>query len=144
MIVPAFVDANILIYAASSDPSEKAKKAKAVELIGRTEFGISAQVLAEFYSVVTRKIRVPMPAAVALRWVELLEQQPCVSVDSALLKRGAAISERYQISYWDGQISYWDGAILAAAEYLGAETVYSENMSHGQSYGSVRVINPFA
>ena len=137
MIVPAFVDSNILIYAASSDPSEKAKKAKAVELIGRTEFGISAQVLTEFYSVVTRKIRVPMPAAVALRWVELLEQQPCVSVDSALVKRGAAISERYQISYWDG-------AILAAAEYLGAETVYSEDMSHGQSYGSVKVINPFA
>ena len=137
MIVPAFVDSNILIYAASSDPSEKAKKAKAVELIGRTEFGISAQVLAEFYSVVTRKIRVPMPAAVALRWVELLEQQPCVSVDSALVKRGAAISERYQISCWDG-------AILAAAEYLGAETVYSEDMSHGQIYGSVKVINPFA
>ena len=136
MIVPAFVDSNILIYAASSDPSEKAKKAKAVELIGRTEFGISAQVLTEFYSVVTRKIRVPMPAAVALRWVELLEQQPCVSVDSALVKRGAAISERYQISYWDG-------AILAAAEYLGAETVYSEDMSHGQSYGSVKVVNPF-
>ena len=136
MIVPAFVDSNILIYAASSDPSEKAKKAKAVELIGRTEFGISAQVLAEFYSVVTRKIRVPMPAAVALRWVELLEQQPCVSVDSALVKRGAAISERYQISYWDG-------AILAAAEYLGAETVYSEDMSHGQTYGSVKVVNPF-
>lgn len=41
------------------------------------------------------------------------------------------------------QISYWDGAIIAAAEALGAPIVYSEDMSNGQSYGSVKVVNPF-
>lgn len=41
-------------------------------------------------------------------------------------------------------ISYWDAAILAAAEALGADTVYSEDLSHGQRYGRVRVVNPFA
>ena len=35
-------------------------------------------------------------------------------------------------------------AILAAAEALGTDTVYSEDFSHGQRYGRVRVINPFA
>jgi predicted nucleic acid-binding protein len=40
-------------------------------------------------------------------------------------------------------ISYSDAAILAAAEALGTDTVYSEDLSHGQQYGSVRVVNPF-
>jgi predicted nucleic acid-binding protein len=41
------------------------------------------------------------------------------------------------------QLSYWDAAIIAAAEALGARDLYSEDMNHGQIYGSVRVINPF-
>jgi predicted nucleic acid-binding protein len=44
---------------------------------------------------------------------------------------------------WRYRISYWDGAILAAAERLGAEIVYTEDLSHGQTYGPVRVVNPF-
>jgi predicted nucleic acid-binding protein len=136
MTVQAFVDSNILVYAASRDLSEKAKKAKALELIASTEFGISAQVLAEFYSVSTRKVAVPLAAAAAMEWIELLEQQPCVAIDAGLVKRGAALSARYQISYWDG-------AIIAAAEALGAPVVYSEDMGNGQSYGAVRVVNPF-
>lgn len=46
------------------------------------------------------------------------------------------ISQRYRIHYWGG-------AILAAAERLEAEIVYTEDLNHGHSYGSVRVINPF-
>ena len=41
-------------------------------------------------------------------------------------------------------ISYWDAAILAAAEALGTDTVYSEDLSEGQRYGRVRVVNPFS
>jgi predicted nucleic acid-binding protein len=41
------------------------------------------------------------------------------------------------------QISYWDSAIIAAAAELGCETVYSEDLNHGQLYAGVRVINPF-
>ena len=41
------------------------------------------------------------------------------------------------------QLSYWDGAIIAAAERLGARVLYSEDLNHGQTYGSVRVENPF-
>mgnify|MGYP002083440733 FL=1 len=78
----------------------------------------------------------PLSAAAAMEWIELLEQQPCVAIDSTLVKRGAAISARYQIAYYEG-------AIIAAAEALGAATVYSEDMGHGQSYGAVKVINPF-
>jgi len=40
-------------------------------------------------------------------------------------------------------LSYWDGATVAAAEALGAKTLYSEDLNHGQQYGTVRVCNPF-
>ncbi len=41
-------------------------------------------------------------------------------------------------------ISYWDAAIVAAAEALGAHTVYSEDFNDEQHYGRVRVVNPFS
>ena len=41
------------------------------------------------------------------------------------------------------QLSHWDSTIIAAALSLGCVTLYSEDMSHGQNYGGVRVINPF-
>ena len=42
------------------------------------------------------------------------------------------------------RIRYWDGAIVAAAEALGAATLYTEDLNNGQLYGSVRAVNPFA
>ena len=71
-----------------------------------------------------------------MEWIEAFEQQPCVSTDLSLVKTAIEISQRFSLDYWDS-------AILAAAERLGAEIVYTEDLNHGQSYGSVRVINPF-
>ncbi len=136
MTVTCFLDTNILIYAASQNPSETRKKTIAVELIQSTAFGLSAQVLQEFYVVATRKAEVPLKPAQALEWIEQLEVFPCVETSAALVKLGAVVSERYRISYWDG-------AILAAAESLGAPVVYTEDLNHGQTYGTVRALNPF-
>ena len=41
------------------------------------------------------------------------------------------------------QISFWDALIVQAAHVSGAEVLYSEDLSDGQAYGAVRVINPF-
>jgi predicted nucleic acid-binding protein len=41
------------------------------------------------------------------------------------------------------QIQYWDAAILVAAMRLGARVLYTEDLNHGQTYGSVCVENPF-
>jgi predicted nucleic acid-binding protein len=40
-------------------------------------------------------------------------------------------------------ISHWDGLILVAAEKAGLDIVYTEDLNHGQTYGRVRVCNPF-
>jgi predicted nucleic acid-binding protein len=41
-------------------------------------------------------------------------------------------------------LSFWDALIVQAAAASGAERLYSEDLSHGQVYGTVRVVNPFA
>jgi predicted nucleic acid-binding protein len=59
-----------------------------------------------------------------------------VGTDYPLITAAVELSVRYGISYWDG-------AILAAAGVLEAPVLYSEDLGHGQRYGSVRVTNPF-
>ncbi len=41
------------------------------------------------------------------------------------------------------QVSHWDATIIAAALELGCNTLYSEDLNHGQSYDGVGVVNPF-
>lgn len=136
MKVDAFLDTNVLVYAAAGREGEEAKRERALELIEGEDFGLSAQVLQEFFVNVVRKIDVPLSAEEALEWIEELEAFPCLAVDASLVKIAVEVSERYQISYWDG-------AILAAAQSLGARTLYTEDLNDGQRYGSVRVRNPF-
>lgn len=136
MIVECFLDTNILLYAASRNPAHSLKKTKAIDLLGGKQFGLSAQVLQEFYANATRKADCKMSPGVALEWIERLEEFACIAVDTALVKSAAAVSERYKVSYWDG-------AILAATEALGAPVLYTEDLNHGQVYGNVKAINPF-
>jgi hypothetical protein len=37
---------------------------------------------------------------------------------------------------------HWDALIIQAASSAGARTLYSEDLSHNQVYGLVRVVNP--
>ncbi|HXI11441.1 MAG TPA: PIN domain-containing protein [Thermoanaerobaculia bacterium] len=136
MSVDCFLDTNVIVYAAAGRGGESAKRKRALDLIETREFGLSAQVLQEFYVTVVHKIEIPLAPIEALEWIEQLEAFPCLPVDSGLVKVAAELSLRHRISYWDG-------AILAAAESLGAAVLYSEDLSHGQRYGLVQVLNPF-
>jgi predicted nucleic acid-binding protein len=136
MPVEAFIDTNVLVYSVSSHPPEKEKREIARALIASTDFGISAQVLAEFYVTVTKKIGQPLSDEHALQLLEPLTRLPVIAVDSDLVLEAIAMNRAHRISYWDG-------AIVAAAQRLGASTIFSEDLSDGQSYGSTRVVNPF-
>ena len=136
MSVEFFLDSNVLIYAISVDAREAAKRKRAMEIIGARGFGLSAQVLQEFFVVATRKIAVPMAPAKARDWLEQLDDCLCLALDRNLVKLGIAVSMRYQISYWDG-------AIVAAAETMGARILYTEDLNHGQKYGAVLAVDPF-
>lgn len=125
----------MLLYAAGGRVSAPAKHARAVEVL-MMDFGISSQVLAEFYINATRKGPTPLAPSAAQEWIGLLSKRPCQPVDAAVVQAGIALSQRYQTSYWDG-------AIIAAAKRLGATTIFSEDLNNGQNYDGVTVVNPF-
>jgi predicted nucleic acid-binding protein len=137
MIVKAFFDTNILVYAAVGTGKDEPKRKRGLDLMDSEDFGPSAQVLQEFFVTVVKRASRPLSAAQALEWIEQWMTFPCQPVDHQLVRIAIERSERFAISYWDA-------AILAAAEALGAETVYSEDLSDGQRYGRVHVVNPFA
>ena len=136
MSVDAFLDTNVLIYAVSSSPAESTKKERALELISHADFGLSAQVLQEFCVNVTGKIALPLAPDEAVALLEQFRSFPMVSTDYPLIVAGIETALRFGISYWDG-------TIVAAAERLGAATLYTEDLNHGQRYGSVQAVNPF-
>ena len=136
MRVECFLDTNVLVYAVSAAPCDAAKKEKALELIERADFGLSAQVLQEFYVTVTRKIAKPLTPDSAVALLEEFKVFPTVQVDYALIVSGIEVSLAHGISYWDG-------TIVAAAAALGAPVLLTEDLNDGQSYGAVRVVNPF-
>ena len=130
-----FLDTNVLLYAAMGSVDHPAKNERAIELL-TTRFGTSGQVLAEFYVNAQRKGSVPLTPDEAKEWVLRLSKKAFQPIDYAVIRGGIETARRYRISYWDG-------AIIAAAVRLGARVIYSEDLNHGQTYGSVRVENPF-
>ena len=135
-----FVDTNIAMYAVSTDPEEAGKQSISEALLDREagNLAVSVQVLGEFYTQLTRPSR---PHSLGHRQVVaamgslfLYHVQPLTkeTVDRALQYR-----ERFGLNYWDC-------LILAAAKLSGCDAVYSEDMSAGQDYDGIRVINPFA
>jgi len=131
-----FLDTNILMYAADRGGQEIEKAKIAREIIQKEDYCTSGQVLAEFFYNVTRKGTHVMSSALALGWVRQIAFKPCQAIDSQLVEAAIELSTRYQISYWDG-------AIIAAAERLGARLLYTEDLNHNQTYGTVIARNPF-
>jgi predicted nucleic acid-binding protein len=137
LMADCFLDTNVFLYAAMRELSarDRPKRPIAAELIGNENFGLSSQVLAEFY-VNARTKGTPLTHEEASGWLDRMAEQPCAAVDADLVRAGAMLADRYRISYWDG-------AILAAAHDLGATTLYTEDLNDGQTYGTVKVVNPF-
>ncbi len=133
-----FVDTNILLYAAAHQATadDEAKHPVARQVIADGDFAISAQVLQEFYANAIKLKPRPLSADEAEEWVSLLATGECVPVDDRLVREAIALSRRFQTSYWDG-------AIIAAAHAAGADTLVTEDLSHGQTYGAVTVVDPF-
>ena len=82
MSVEAFLDTNVLVYAAAGSDEESVKRRQALRLIDDLDFGLSAQVLQEFYVTVVHKLPAPLSAAEALEWIEQLEAFPCQAIEA--------------------------------------------------------------
>ncbi|MFM9883229.1 MAG: PIN domain-containing protein [Burkholderiales bacterium] len=132
MSASRFFDTNILIYAFAADDLRSAP-AEAL-LAGGGVIGV--QVLNEFTSVTRRKLRwqwEQIAAAVAVIEELLGQARPLtttVHAQALVLARGHALS-------------FYDALIVAAALDAGCTVLCSEDMQHGQKFGTLRVDNPF-
>jgi predicted nucleic acid-binding protein len=133
-----FVDTNVWVY--TVDDGEPAKQARARTVVAPApdkDVVVSAQVLGEFYTTVRRKLAVTLPESDAVALVDRMRRLPVMPIDGDLVSRAISAAAEWQISYWDA-------LIIAAAEASGCDTLLSEDLSHGRTYGSVRIENPFA
>lgn len=138
MSVRFFVDTNVLVYA--HDVSTGAKHQAAQSLVERLweerSAAISTQVLQELYVSLRRKAGRPLPVDEARAVVaDYLRWDVVVNTGESILD-AIAMAERHEISFWDA-------LIIQSAHASGAETLYSEDLGHGQVYDSVRVVSPF-
>ena len=132
-----FVDTNILIYAHDTAAGDKHPRARALlEDLWQNRSGVvSTQVLQELAVNLRRKARKPLDAKATRDVVsDYLAWQVVVNGADSILE-ALDLEARYQISFWDA-------LVIQAAQVAGAEILYSEDLSDGQTYGTVRVKNP--
>jgi len=133
-----FIDTNILLYAISRDPEERAKAARANEILSERDLGLSVQVLQEFYVQATRESRPDrLSHDQAATLVGSFQRFSVGETTIGLTLSAMSTKQRFHISYWDA-------AILEAARALGCDVVLSEDLNDGQAYAGVRVENPFS
>ncbi|MBC8167159.1 MAG: PIN domain-containing protein [Bryobacteraceae bacterium] len=132
-----FVDTNILMYAHDATTGVKHERAKAlVENLWSQRSGVvSTQVIQELCVNLRRKAKRPIDAKQTREIVSDYLSWTVVTNGGESILEALNIEERYGISFWDA-------LIVQAAERSGAGVLYSEDLSHGQEYRSVRVVNP--
>ncbi len=136
MIARCFIDTNVLLYAGSKDPADGMKRAAAKAILSTEDVGFSAQVMQEFVAAVANKRRLGITDDEAMAVLRAIMGYPVLPMSGELVIRAVGIRNRYQLSYWDA-------SIVAAAQEMGCEIIYSEDFNEGQEFEGVRVVNPF-
>lgn len=129
----SFIDTNIWIYAhlrKQGDPRHTHALALLENEIGAV---ISPQVTAEYYNVMLKSGQTD-------DWIQqnlaiMLSCYCLQPMDRAVLEQAWQIRKRYGFSIWDSQI-------IAAALQAGCDTLYTEDLQHGQQIETLRVQNP--
>lgn len=133
----AFLDTNIAVCAYDRSVGTKRAKARETLLARSSELVVSSQVLAEFYTVTTRRLDPPLSADQAREAVIALAALPVVAADGELVLSAIDTADQ-------SNISIWDALIVQAARRAGCEEILTEDLNHGQVIEGVRIHNPLA
>ncbi len=127
-----FFDTNVLLYLLSGDDTRGDRAEQELSAGGV----ISVQVLNEFASVASRKLKMSIAE---IREVLATLRSVCtiVPVSEESHDAGLELAERYGLSVYDAMI-------VASALLAGCNTLVSEDMQHGQILdGGLKLRNPF-
>jgi len=131
-----FIDTNILVYTVDRNDKKKLSHARKLleNVIANDKPVISTQVLQEFYSATTTKLK--LDKIIAKNIIHNFRNMEIVQVDLGIIEQGIDISIL-------SQISFWDGLIVAAAEQANCSIIYSEDLNDTQTIRGIKIVNPF-
>jgi predicted nucleic acid-binding protein len=132
----AFVDTNILVYAASGAGRDVRKKRIAREIILLPRLHVSVQVLNEFIAVARNPNKLNFSRDQEAKWLREWFELKINALTFTTFQKALELHMTFQLSHWDS-------LIIASARESACPIVYSEDMNHGQNYDGVKVINPF-
>ena len=121
-----------MLYTLGKDAREKAIAREIV--VGQSV--VSVQVINEAVNVCLRRFAFTRERAYAFADI-LMRRTDMRPLDEATIRKSAEIAIRYRFSNWDS-------LIIAAALLANCDTLYSEDMQHGQIIdGKLTIVNPF-
>jgi predicted nucleic acid-binding protein len=129
--VSPFFDTNILVYA--QEKGGKGDRSRAL-LAGGGK--LSIQVLNEFAAVSRRKQQRDWPEIAEAIADMLTVVDPPLALTLDLHNAARALAS-------DHGLSFYDALIVAAAIEAGCDTLFSEDLQNGRSFGRLTVVNPF-
>ncbi|GGF19137.1 PIN domain-containing protein [Hymenobacter cavernae] len=104
--------------------------------LAQADTWISTQVLTEFINVSSRKFKTPWPVIMA-GYPELVRNFSIHTNTPTTILRATEVAQRYGFLWFDS-------LIVAAALECGCQTLYSEDLQHGQLLANtLSVVNPF-
>lgn len=135
---PVFVDTNVFVHAFDESAGEKRDRAHSLldQLWADMRGCLSVQVLREFNVTATLKVGRPLGPETATEIVRDLSFWQIRAPVAEDVLGAVDLQQRYTASFWDIMI-------LWSAQQLGCSTIWSEDLSAGQDYDGVRVVNPF-
>lgn len=136
MSVRSFFDTNVIVYSDDGRYPEKCAKAVALIRAARTARSgvISTQILQEYYNASIKKLKVD--PKVAKRKVEFLTKLDVVQVNVSIILDAIDFQRL-------NKTSIWDALMVRAAITAGCTILYTEDLSNGQRFGGLQVVNPF-
>ena len=134
-----FVDTNILVYAHDASAGLKHDRARElVEALWQSRAGVvSTQVLQELSINVRKKAAKPLGLEATRELISDYLAWHVVVNDGEAVLAALDLEKQYRVSFWDA-------LIIHAAQVAGVDVLYSEDLSDGQRYGDVQVVNPLA
>jgi len=134
----SFVDTNVLVYALAADDQKRSPAAQELlrKLMMTQTLHTSTQVLQELFVTLTRKVRTPLTAEQALRYLDQIAAWPVAVLDYGAVRAAIGLSST-------SSLSFWDALVVVAAAQSGAKRLYTEDLQDGQIILGVEVVKPF-
>lgn len=134
-----FIDTNVFVYCFDQKAPTKARRANELiqEAIATHKGVISYQVVQEFFNVALRRSAISMSAVDAEQYLNTVFR-PLLGLHSSHSLFLDALHLQAMSGY-----SWYDSLIVCSAIQARCNVLYTEDLQHGQRFGTLEIKNPF-